>query len=165
MKLRCIFLLSALCGGAFAQSATVVRWRGMAGVITAPGINNPVADIASGAGPWTVQSGNARINLTTGEGSFEVDGLVLNGGASTGTRGGVATVIGTFVCNPGGTGGAETIVDTPQANLSVAGDAELSFKVTVPQSCSSPLFLIRVPPAGRWIATGTRPAVGSSVQY
>src|SRR5436190_23809879 len=97
MKKVCLLSL-ALCTGAFAQSDTVIRWRGIEGVITAPGVDNPVGQIHSGAGPWTTRGGNARINLATGSGSFEVEGLVLNGGTSTGTPGAVTTVVGTLVC-------------------------------------------------------------------
>jgi hypothetical protein len=158
MKKSC-FLLFVLCAAAFAQGDTVVRWRGIAGVITAPGVDNPVSQIHSGAGPWTTQSGNVRLNLETGEGDFEVEGLVLNGGTSTGTPGGVANVIGTFVCNPAGAGGGvETVIDTTPTSLSHQGNAELSFRIAVPATCNNPLFLIRVPGAGRWIATGTQPS-------
>src|SRR4029077_18549605 len=94
-------LLLTLCAGAFAQSDTVVRWRGMEGVITAPGVDNPVSQIHSGAGPWTTRARNARIDLETVEGSFEVEGLVLKGGNATGRRGGVISVMGTLVRTPG----------------------------------------------------------------
>ena len=33
---------------------TVVQWNHIVGVITAPGLNNPVAGINAGAGPWSV---------------------------------------------------------------------------------------------------------------
>jgi len=162
MKKSCLSLALLMCTGAFAQSDTVVRWRGIEGVITAPGVDNPVGQIHSGAGPWTTRSGSARINLVTGEGSFEVEGLVLNGGNASGTPGGVTSVLGTLVCNIGGVvaGATETDVDTQAVNLSSAGDASLSFKINVPVSCNNPVFLIRVP-AGRWIATGTKPATDS----
>jgi hypothetical protein len=163
MKKVCLLSL-ALCAGAFAQTDTVVRWRGIEGVITAPGVDNPVGSIHSGAGPWTTKDGSARINIDTGEGSFEVEGLVLNGGTASGTPGPVASVVGTLVCNPGGTTGTETIIDTPAASLSSTGDAELSFKITVPSACNNPVFLIRVP-AGKWIATGTKPASSSKSRY
>jgi len=134
----------------------------MEGVITAPGVDNPVGQIHSGAGPWTARSGNARINLDTGEGSFEVEGLVLNGGNSSGTPGAVTSVVGTLVCNAGSPAGStEAAVDTPTTSLSAEGSAELSFKITVPPGCSKPLFLIRVA-SGRWIATGTQPAATAS---
>ena len=164
MKRLCLLLLT-VCAAAFAQTDTVVRWRGIEGVITAPGIDNPVGQIHSGAGPWTTRSGSARIDLVTGNGSFEVDGLVLNGGNASGTPGAVSTVMGTLVCNPGGPAGtAETAIDTPTAALSAAGDAELSFKINVPATCNNPLFLIRVP-SERWIATGTKPATSSRSSY
>jgi hypothetical protein len=161
MKKVCLLSL-ALCTGAFAQTDTVVRWRGIEGVITAPGVDNPVGQIHSGAGPWTTRDGNARVNLNTGEGSFEVEGLVLNGGSTSGTPGQVTAVVGTLVCNPGSPAGSvETAIDTPAANLSTTGDAELSFKINIPAACSKPVFLIRVP-SGRWIATGTKPASSSN---
>jgi len=164
MKKVCLLTLT-LCVGAFAQSDTVVRWRGMEGVITAPGVNNPVGQIQSGGGPWTTRSGNARVNLNTGEGSFEVEGLVFNGGNFSGTPGPVTAVVGTLVCNPGNAAGnPENAVDTPAANLSTEGNAELSFKIIVPTVCNNPVFLIRVP-AGKWIATGTKPSSSSKSHY
>lgn len=164
MKKVCLLLLT-LCAGAFAQSETVVRWRGMEGVITAPGADNPVGQIHSGAGPWTARNGSARVNLTTGNGSFDVEGLVLNGGNASGTPGGVTIVVGTLVCNPGSPAGTiETAIDSPTAALSPFGDAELSFKINVPVICNNPVFLIRVP-SGKWIATGTKPATSSRSNY
>lgn len=164
MKRLCLLLLT-LCPGAFAQTDTVVHWRGIEGVITAPGVDNPVGQIHSGAGPWTTRSGSARIDLASGNGSFDVEGLVLNGGNASGTPGAVTNVIGTLVCNPGSpTGTVEAAIDTATTALSAAGNAELSFKINVPATCSNPLFLIRVP-SGRWIATGTKPSTSSKSNY
>src|SRR5215469_4968157 len=114
MKKSSLLLAVVLCAGAFAQSETIVRWNGIKGVVTAPGVDNPVGQIHSGAGPWTTRSGNARINLTTGEGFFDVEGLVLNGGNSSGTPGAVTSVVGTLVCNAGV---GEIDVDTPATQL------------------------------------------------
>jgi hypothetical protein len=161
---KALLLSMTLCAAAFAQSGTVVRWRGMQGVITAPGVDNPVGQIHSGAGPWTTRDGSARINLTTGAGSFDVEGLVLNGGAASGSSGPVTSVVGTLLCNPGGAGGSETAIDTPATGLSADGNADLTFKINVPAVCNSPVFLIRVP-AGKWIATGTKPATSTQVDY
>jgi hypothetical protein len=88
-----------------------------------------------------------QINLTTGEGSFDVEGLVLNGGNASGTPGAVSSVIGTLVCNAGSPAGSvEAAIFTPATSLSAAGDAELSFRIGVPSACNNPLFLIRVAP-------------------
>ena len=176
MKKLCSTLSIVLtAASAFAQNNTVVRWHQINGVITAPGVDNPVAGITdangnttnpihSGTLPWTTKSGSARINLSTGEGSFDVEGLVFNGGNATGTTGPIKSVVGTLVCSPGTPN--QVLSDTVAADLSPSGNAELSFKLNVPSGCSSPLFLIRVPQAGlRWIATGAVPVVSSAAAY
>src|SRR5262249_1294656 len=48
-----------------------VRWRGIAGVITAQNVDNPVGDpghahVDSGTFAWTARGGRARVNLSTG---------------------------------------------------------------------------------------------------
>jgi hypothetical protein len=164
MKKICVSLL-VLCAAAFADSDSEVRWRGMEGVITAPGVDNPVSQIHAGVGPWTARSGSARIDLTTGTGSFDVEGLVLNGSASSGTPGAVTSVIGTLVCNPGSpTGTTEAVLDTPATALNADGNASLSFRLAVPAPCNNPVFLIRVP-SGRWIATATLRTTVSNVTH
>jgi hypothetical protein len=173
MKRLCLTLSLMLSGAAFAQNNTVVRWPQIIGVITAPGVDNPIGgttdangnktiQIHSGAGPWSTRGGSARVNLATGEGSFDVEGLVLNGGNASGTTGPVTGVVGTLVCNAGTPN--QAIIDTPAAELSPQGNAELSFRLSVPSGCASPLFLIRVP-AGRWIATGASPVSRPASNY
>jgi len=162
---------------AFAQNNnnTVVRWRQIVGVITAPGVDNPVAGITdangnfsnpihSGTLPWTTRGGRARVNLSTGEGSFDVEGLVLNGGNATGTVGPINSVVGTLVCNPGTA--TQAVLDSTAVDLSPEGNAELSFKLSVPARCASPLFLIRIPQAGlRWIAAGAVPVTSAASTF
>jgi len=153
--LTCV--LALLPAVSFAQNGPTVRWNNIAGVITAPGVDNPVAGISSGAGPWTATRGKAQIDLSNGSAFFEVEGLVLNGGAATGTAGSVANVAGTFICN-GGTP-SQTVRDTPAVPLSATGDALfLGTLGGMPATCLNPLFLIRVVPntgsPTRWIATG-----------
>jgi len=149
-----LFCAAAVLAFDFGES---VRWNSITGVITAPAIDNPVSGIHAGAGPWSVRSGRARVNLTTGAAFFDVDGLVLNGGNSSGTPGPVTAVVGTLVCNPGA---SPTILDTTPVALNVHGDAQFSGQFNgVPSTCNNPLFLVRIAApaaaAGRWIATGT----------
>ena len=139
---------------------SVARWDQIVGVITAPGINNPVAGIAAGAGPWSVRSGQAHVDLATGRASFEVRGLVLNGSNSSGTPGPVNTVVGTLVCNPGTA--SQLVRDSAEVRLSTHGDAHFSGELAgLPAVCANPLFLVRIGPSfpvagaiGRWLATG-----------
>jgi len=164
-------LFLALSAAAFGQNNVTARWRQIVGVITAPGVDNPVAvttdggtttaQIHSGTAPWTTRGGSARVNLSTGEGSFDVEGLVLNGGNASGTPGPVKAVVGTLVCNPGAAN--QSILDTAAVDLGATGNAELSFKLNVPVDCANPLFLIRTPAPGlRWIATGAQRAMINS---
>src|SRR5215471_485436 len=104
MKFAASLILAAAAALPSFAADTVVRWQKVVGVITAPNVDNPVAGISSGTLPWTTRGGSARINLTTGMGSFDVEGLVLNGGSATGTTGPITSVVGTLVCNPGGDG-------------------------------------------------------------
>jgi len=168
MKNALLTLLVILFASASFASAddTVVRWRQIVGVITAPNVDNPVATtlnpspIHSGTLPWTTKGGRASVNLSTGAVSFDVDGLVLNGGDFSGTLpSGFPKIVGTLVCNAGNAAGtpAPVTVDTPQISISKQGDADFSgqFLSSIPAQCANPLFLIRVPAfGGRWIATG-----------
>ncbi len=146
-------LLPFLTTAAFADDDAVVGWGTIVGVITAPGVSNPVGGIPSGGLPWITTGGRARVNLTTGHIAFNVEGLVLVGGNASGTRGGVANVKGTLLCNPGTP--AQAVLDTATVPLSLEGDAEFSGNLgSVPSPCANPLFLVRVAPANVWIATG-----------
>jgi hypothetical protein len=146
----------------FAQDAddSVVNWSQIVGVITAPNVNNPVAGFNSGAGPWSTRDGHARVNLATGQASFDVEGLVLNGGNSSGTPGPVNTVAGTLVCDAGTN--AQTVFDTVEVALNLQGNAHFRGHLNgIPAACENPLFLVRIGPSfpargavGRWLATG-----------
>lgn len=165
-RVLAVLLPLALCAAtafAFDVDDSVVRWNSIVGVITAPGVDNPVAGIHAGAGPWSVRSGHARVNLLDGTTFFEVDGLVLNGSNSSGTPGPVSAVTGTIVCNPGTA--AQAVLDTAAVSLNVHGNARFAGQISgIPSSCANPLFLVRIAApagaAGRWIGTGTQRFIG-----
>src|SRR5437667_5495624 len=166
MKKMLAVVLTLVCASsvlAFDNDDSIVRWKSIVGVITAPGVDNPVGGIHAGAGPWSVRSGHARVNLSNGDTFFDVDGLVLNGSNSSGTPGPVTAVTGTLVCNGGTT--AAAILDTRPGSLNVHGDARFVVQIAgVPPACNNPLFWIRLATpagaAGRWIATGTARFIG-----
>src|SRR5262245_50587591 len=117
MKFAASLFMVAACATSSFAADNVVRWQRIVGVITAPNIDNPVAGISAGTLPWTTRKGSARIDLTTGLGAFDVEGLVLNGGNATGSTGPITSVVGTLVCNPGSDGSenspAQLILNTP----------------------------------------------------
>ena len=165
MKKILTVLITLLCASTvFAASKNdVVSWQTVVGVITALNVDNPVADIHAGTFPWSAQSGRARVNLSTGATSFEVEGLVIIGTSFSGTPGPVTAVTGTLVCNAGED--TETVLDTDQVPLSENGDAKFSgFIANIPSPCANPIFLIRIAvpegAAGLWIATGADRSTG-----
>lgn len=107
-----------------------MHWKRIVGVITAPddcataaaeNINSPVGNINSGTFPWSVRSGRARVNLSTGAVPFEVNGLVIVGQLFSGTPCPIKQVVGTLVCNPGEA--TQVTLDTPDRPLRTDGDA------------------------------------------
>src|SRR5260370_5224713 len=86
---KMLALLAVLCSAtaAFAQNDAVVRWKTIVGNITVSN-NDPVGGINPGTTPWTTVGGTARVNLATGNGSFDVDALALNRRNATATPGG-----------------------------------------------------------------------------
>jgi len=186
MKKASVLVIALLCGAralaAGHDSSSVVNWRNIVGVISAPGVDNPVAvttddrgnvlaKVSSGTLPWVTRTGSASVDLVSGAVEFSVSGLVLIGGNASGTAGPINQVTGTLVCNPGSTdlNQPQAILDTPPVALSALGNAYFSGELTtsVPTPCDSPLFLIRIGPAfgpfaGRWLATGVEPRVGRS---
>jgi hypothetical protein len=165
---KLIIMLAALplAGAVFASGAddATVQWRGLAGVITSQGVDNPIsANISSGTFAWTARDGHAQVDLRAGAFSFSVDGLVINGTPFSGTPGPVTAVTGTLVCDPGTAN--EAVYDSPTVALSGKGNAR--FSGSLPSGlveCTNPLFLVRiaapVAAAGRWIATGTQRVAG-----
>jgi hypothetical protein len=139
----------------YSEDDAVVRWERIAGVITAQGVSNPVAGIASGTTPWTTTKGAAAVDLTNGEAAFFVRGLVLVGGDTSGTPGPVTSVQGALVCNPGASD--QQVSDTATVPLDAQGNAEFvgSLEQSPPSACSNPLFLILNAAKNVWIGTGS----------
>jgi len=181
-KMKVVYVMFALLlvtSASVAQNKdqSVVKWKNIVGVISAidtnsaqtqTNLDNRVGKIDSGTFPWTAQSGRATVNLSTGDASFDVEGLVINGTIFSGTPGPVSAVTGTLVCNAGDQN-LEAAFDTAAVPLSAQGDASFSGQLAgIPAACSNPIFLIRIDtPAGakgRWIATGVERSFGNSGQ-
>src|SRR5712664_672902 len=163
--LAMLFLVLGV-SASFAQTTSnVVRWKTIVGNITVSK-NDAVAGIKPGTTPWSTTSGRASVNLSTGHVSFDVEGLVLNGGNATGTPDGVDQVEGSLICDAGQQD--QTIFTTLPVPLDARGNAEFSGTFDAPPAtCNNPLFLIRIGPDlpganQRWIATGAVRSFGGS---
>jgi hypothetical protein len=167
---KMLALLAVLCSAstAFAyyhQDDAVVRWNTIVGNITVSN-NDAVGGINPGTTPWSTIGGRARVNLATGYVSFDVDGLVLNGGNATGTPGRVDQVEGSLICDAGMDD--QSIFTTTPVPLNAQGNADFTGTFdSTPGTCTNPLFLIRIGPDlpganQRWIATGAVRSFGDS---
>jgi hypothetical protein len=143
--------------GAMAQTH---HWQNIAGIVQAGNVvGTGDGAIIGGPTPWSTLSGQAVVVLERGDIGFEVRGLVLAGGNGIGTRGAIAQVKGTLVCdtNASASGGSSVVVDTPLVDLDEEGNARFSGNVgALPAVCFTEpdvAFLIRVG-SGRWIANG-----------
>src|SRR5258708_32839538 len=146
---KILALLAVLCCAtvAFAQNHeddAVVGWKTIVGNITVSN-NDAVGGVNPGTTPWSTVGGRARVNLASGDVSFDVDGLVLNGGNATGTPGPVDQVEGSLICDAGQKD--QTIFTTKPVPLNAKGNADFygTFKTT-PCNCTNPPFLIRFGP-------------------
>lgn len=153
-----LFSIVSFAGEDLARGDNAVTWSRIVGVITAPGMSNTVAGIASGTTPWTTSDGSATVDSSGGV-VFSVSGLVLVGGTASGTTGPVTSVKGTVVCNPGLS--TQANIDTPATPLDSQGNANFvgNLVSALPSKCNNVLFLIRVVPKNIWIATGAVRAV------
>jgi len=164
-KMLALFAVLSCAVGAFAQNNdAVVRWKTIVGNITVSN-NDAVGGINPGTTPWSTLGGRASVNLVTGNVSFDVDGLVLNGGNATGTPDGVDQVEGSLICDAGKKD--QTIFTTTPVQLNAQGNADFSGTFnTIPGTCTNPLFLIRIGPDlgpnQNWIATGAVRSFGDS---
>jgi hypothetical protein len=144
---------------AYAMSGTSIEWTTIIGIIQAGNtVGSGTGKVTGGGQPWFATSGNAQVNLATGDVQFQVRGLVLAGGNTIGTPDGVTQVKGTLVCDTTGTAtGNSTLVDTPLVPLSAQGNARFSGNVgALPSECSTQpniAFLIRTG-GGAWIGSG-----------
>jgi hypothetical protein len=145
---------------AVAAGATV-HWQTVLGILQANNVVGSGTGAVTGGGtPWSAQSGNAEVNLATGDTHFSVRGLALAGGNAVGTPGPVAQVKGTLICDTDGSASAgnSVLVDTPLVDLDDQGNARFAGNVgALPAACMNEpdmAFVIRVA-AGRWIANGT----------
>jgi hypothetical protein len=150
-------LLTSTAGVALAGDDRI-QWSDVRGIIQPMTVVGTGSGAVTGGGaPWSTTGGRIQINLDDGSIAFNVRGLVLAASNSIGTRGGVATVKGTLVCDTDGSlTGHSVLVETSLVTLDEQGDAQFDGGVgAFPPECSEPdiAFLIRAA-NGAWIAFG-----------
>jgi len=149
---------------AMADSGDTIQWRTIVGLVQANNVVGSGSGAVTGGGqPWTAAGGHASVNLSTGQVTFEVRGLVFAGGNTVGVPLPITQVMGTLVCDTNasadhGSTPSSVLVNTAAVPLDAQGDAQFAGNVgALPAVCLSEpdiAFLVRIPGANRWIANG-----------
>ena len=139
---------------------TFLKFRGGIGVmpvlsvVPAP-VANVVRGIQPAGDPWRISALSAEVRA---DGRIRVEGrgLLLAGGNTIGTNGGVSVFV-TVICGPL-PNGPFTVSSTPIANaVAIAADGDFTIDDVLtpvpPLDCDNPVLLIRNVP-GTWFAAG-----------
>ena len=142
--------------GAYALPAAaeaLVKFEGGIGVHPVANLAlqaNAVKGVPPGGLPWAIQKLEVEVE-TDGSIIATGEGLVLAGGDSIGTRGGVANVFATLFCG-------DEAFHSPAAALSLGGNFRIRGRLSEvpPDPCNAPRVLIRNAAGNNaWFAAGT----------
>lgn len=137
---------------AVAEPRDEVRWASFVGNIrtgAAGAIGSGTGAVSAAGAPWVALGGGARVDLSSGELVFRIQGLVLADTNAAGTPANNPQVFGSLVCDTDGSAGAgnSVLVSTPLVPLSAQGEAEFKGNLgQLPAVCSSEpdiAFLVR----------------------
>ena len=141
--------------GAMAQSAlaqNLVAFSGGIGDITTGSADTSVFDVPAAGQIWVIRDLQAEVKVG---GSIQVDGrgLLLGAGNAIGSNAN-ASVFATLFC--ANDGNAEHSTSAAGVPLQVNGDFRIqdSLSPAPPDTCTSPVLLIRVTANGSWFAAG-----------
>lgn len=141
--------------GAFTQSAraqTLVSFSGRIGDITTGSTNTTVRGVAAAGQIWVIRDLTADVKQ---DGSIRVDGrgLLLGAGDGVGSNGNASVFATLFCANDGNVQHSSNLTGVqPEVN----GDFRIkdNLSPTPPNTCTSPVLLIRVTGNGAWFAAG-----------
>jgi hypothetical protein len=141
--------------GAMAQSAlaqNLVAFNGGIGDITTGSTDTSVLGVQAAGQIWVIRDLQAQVKVS---GRIQVDGrgLLLGAGNAIGSNGGASVFATLFCANDGNTPHNTSAAGVP---LQVNGDFRIqdSLSPAPPDTCTSPVLLIRVINSGSWFAAG-----------
>ena len=147
--------IAALFLGAMAQSAqaqNLVAFNGGIGDITTGSADTSVFGVEAAGQIWVIRDLQAEVKV---DGRIQVDGrgLLLGAGNAIGSNAG-ASVFATLFC--GNDGDVQHSTSAAGVPLQVNGDFRIqdSLSPAPPDTCTSPVLLIRVTNGGSWFAAG-----------
>ena len=145
-----VFVFGAMAQSALAQN--LVMFNGGIGDITTGATNTTVRGVAAAGSIWVIQDLAADVKQ---DGSIRVDGrgLLLGAGNAIGGNANASVFATLFCANDGNVQHSSSLAGVP---LQVNGDFRIqdSLSPAPPDTCTSPVLLIRVTNGGSWFAAG-----------
>ena len=155
MKKISMFIAVVSVLGAMAQSAlaqNLVAFSGGIGDITTGSADTAVFDVPAAGQIWVIRDLQAEVRVG---GRIQVDGqgLLLGAGNGIGSNAGASVFATLFCANDGNVEHSTNLTGVP---LQVNGDFRIqdSLSPAPPDTCTSPVLLIRVTSNGSWFAAG-----------
>ena len=150
MLIAVVFMVGAITQSARAQS--LVSFSGGIGDITTGSTNTTVRGVAAAGQIWVIRDLTADVKQ---DGSIRVDGrgLLLGSGDGVGSNGNASVFATLFCANDGNVQHSSNLTGV---QLEVNGDFRINDKLSPapPNTCASPVLLIRVTGNGAWFAAG-----------
>src|ERR1700733_13167322 len=150
MLIAVVFVLGAIAQSAPAQS--LAMFSGGIGDITTGSTDTTVLGVPAAGQIWVIRDLTAEVRVG---GGIQVDGrgLLLGAGNGIGSNAGASVFATLFCANDGNVAHSSNLAGVP---LQVNGDFRIqdSLSPAPPNTCTSPVLLIRVTGPGSWFAAG-----------
>jgi hypothetical protein len=150
MLIAVLFVLGAMAQSAQAQSLAI--FNGGIGDITTGSADTTVRGVAAAGQIWVIRDLIADVKVG---GLIQIDGrgLLLGAGDTVGSNGGASVFATLFCTNDGNVPHNSNLAGVP---LQVNGNFRIqdSLSPAPPNTCTSPVLLIRVAGPGSWFAAG-----------
>ena len=150
MLIAVVFVTGAIAQSALAQN--VVSFSGGIGDISTGSKDTTVRGVAAAGQIWVIRDLSADVKQ---DGIIRVDGrgLLLGAGDAIGSNGNASVFATLFCANDGNVQHSSNLAGVP---LEVNGDFRIrdTLSPAPPNTCTSPVLLIRVTGSGSWFAAG-----------
>ena len=150
MLVALLFVMAAIAQSALAQN--LVKFSGGIGDITTGSASTAVRGVAAAGQIWVIRDLAADVKQ---DGSIRVDGrgLLLGSGDAVGSNANASVFATLFCANDGNVQHSSNLAGVP---LEVNGDFRIDDKLSPapPNTCTSPVLLIRTTGPGSWFAAG-----------
>jgi len=155
MLIALVLVMGAIAQSGLAQSAqaqNLVKFDGGIGDIPTGSTSTGVRGVAAAGQIWVIRDLAADVKQ---DGSIRVDGrgLLLGAGTAVGSNGNASVFATLFCANDGNVQHSSNLAGVP---LEVNGDFRINDTLSPapPNTCTSPVLLIRVTGGGSWFAAG-----------